>query len=193
MLKFFSFFLLVLLSSFTFSQLKGIDYSFSSGIELKENADELENYLGRVWDKFGKKGVIIVVFFDTKNDKLSPEKFDKLIKDSILVKKNDVQTHIILQEIPSEYKFTDLKVNGKDYLSMPSHNILFYAKDKKYLHTFMNRMRERITKMNIWQINFHQANQVHFGYIFERITYGGVCLPDEEMLMIRSLSSLFFN
>ena len=76
---------------------------------------------------------------------------------------------------------------------MPSHNILFYAKDKKYLHSFMNRMRERITKMNIWQINFHQANQVHFGYIFERIAYGGTCLPDEEMLMIRSLSPLFFN
>jgi len=187
------FFFFLFLSSFTFSQLKDIDYSFSSHIELKENADELENYLGRVWDKFGKKGVIIVVFFDTKNDKLSPEKFDKLIKDSILIKKNDVQTHIILQEIPSEYKFTDLKGNLKEYLSMPSHNILIYAKDKKYLHSFMNRMRERITKMNIWQINFHQANQVHFGYIFERIAYGGTCLPDEEMLMIRSLSPLFFN
>lgn len=187
------FFFILFLTSFTFSQLKDIDYSFSSGIELKENADELENYLGHVWDKFGKNAVIIVVFFDSKNDKLSPEKFDKLIKDSILVKKNDVQTHIILQEIPTEYKFTDLKVNGKDYLSMPSHNILFYAKDKKYLHSFINRMREISTKMNIWQINFHQANQVHFGYIFERITYGGVCLPDEEMLMIRSLSPLFFN
>lgn len=192
-MKFFGFYYLLLLSSLSFSQLKEIDYSFSSGIELKENSDELENYLSSLWNKFDKKGVIIVVFFDTKNDKLSPEKFDKLIKDSILVKKNDIQTHIILQEIPSEYKFTDLKVNGKDYLSMPSHNILFYAKDKKYLHTFMNRMRERITKMNIWQINFHQANQVHFGYIFERIAYGGTCLLDEEMLVIRSLSPLFFN
>ena len=192
-MKFLSFYYLLLLSSLSFSQLKEINYTFSSGIELKENSDELENYLSSVWDKFGKKGVIIVVFFDTKNDKLSSEKFDQLIKDSILIKKNDVQTHIILQEIPSEYKFTDLKGNLKEYLSMPSHNILIYAKDKKYLHSFMNRMRERITKMNIWQINFHQANQVHFGYIFERIAYGGTCLPDEEMLMIRSLSPLFFN
>jgi hypothetical protein len=162
-------------------------------IELKENRDQMSDYLERIQSKYSSnEQLFIIVLFDVKNDAKSLGKFEKLVKDSLLKKTNDVPVVIILQPIPTEYKYTDLKTqDGKNY-PMPTHNMLiYYKKDKSYLDEFTDRMQETTKKMNIWKLDFHDIGNNNNAYIFERIKYGGSCLPDEEELMLKCLMPLF--
>lgn len=176
---------------FFFSQNKTISLENKSKIELKENRDDMANYLNRLINKYGEEELLIVVLFDVKNDPKSPDKFEKLVKDSILKRKNDVAIRIIMQPIPTEYKYMDVKGRDNKAMAMPTHNIYFYYKDKTYLNDFVDRMKKATEKMNIWKVGYHELDEVSYGYIFERINYGGSCLPDEEELIIKCMMPLF--
>jgi hypothetical protein len=163
-----------------------------SKIELTENRDEMSAYLGNIDDNYKGEELFIVVLFDVKNDAKSLGKFEKLLKDSILNKTNDVPVKFILQPIPTEYKYTDIKTKDDKNYAMPTHNMLiYYKKDKLYLDEFTNRMQDATKKMNIWKLAKHDINKENGSYIFERIKYGGSCLPDEEELMLKCLMPLF--
>jgi len=176
---------------FIFSQNKTISLENKSKIELKENRDDMANYLNRLINKYGEEELLIVVLFDVKNDPKSPDKFEKLVKDSILKRKNDVAIRIIMQPIPTEYKYMDVKGRDNKAMAMPTHNIYFYYKDKIYLEDFVERMKKATEKMNIWKVGFHEVDDATYGHIFERVNYGGSCLPDEEELIIKCMMPLF--
>lgn len=171
-----------------------------SRISLTQNRDDLYNYLDQLKSEYGDEEILITVLFDTKNDRKSMGKFKTLLEESIIDKKRSViPVRFILQPIPSEYKFMDLKgrEEGKP-LPMPSHNIIFYYKDKKILDDFVNKMIPETKKMNIWKVGFQdslgtegEGGEGAYGYIFQRISFGGSCLPDEEELMIKCLTPLF--
>jgi hypothetical protein len=180
-------------SNFIFAQ---YDYPITldsiSEIELTENRDEMSGYLANIDDNYGDDHLFIIVLFDVKNDAKSLGKFKKLVKDSILNKTNDVPVKFILQPIPTEYKYTDIKTKDDKNYAMPTHNMLiYYKKDKLYLDEFTNRMQAATQKMNIWKLNKHEIDKENGSYIFERIKYGGSCLPDEEELMLKCLMPLF--
>jgi len=176
---------------FIFSQNKSITLENKSKIELKENRDDMANYLNKLINKYGDDELLIVVLFDVKNDPKSPDKFEKLVKDSILKRKNDVAVRIIMQPIPTEYKYMDLKGRDNKAMAMPTHNMYFYYKDKNYLENFVERMKKATEKMNIWKVGFHEVDDATYGQIFERVNYGGSCLPDEEELIIKCMMPLF--
>lgn len=176
---------------FFFSQNKPISLENKSKIELKENRDDMANYLNRLINKYGEEELLIVVLFDVKNDPKSPDKFEKLVKDSILKRKNDVAIRIIMQPIPTEYKYMDVKGRDNKAMAMPTHNIYFYYKDKIYLEDFVERMKKATEKMNIWKVGFHEVDDATYGHIFERVNYGGSCLPDEEELIVKCMMPLF--
>lgn len=161
----------------------------TSTIEL-ENSDQMSNYLDNLQAEYGRDSLFIVVLFDVKNDPKSLGKFEALVKNSILQKKNDVPVKIILQPIPTEYKYTDIAKDGGKHYPMPTHNMLFYYKDKSYLYDFVDKMQEATTEMNIWKLDYRNSGDYR-AYIFERIKYGGSCLPDEEELMVKCLTPLF--
>jgi len=161
----------------------------TSTIEL-ENRDEMSIYLDNLQEEYGRDSLFIVVLFDVASDSKSLGKFEALVKKSILQKKNDVPVKIILQPIPREYKYTDITKDSGKYYPMPTHNMLFYYKDKSYLDEFVDKMQEATTKMNIWKVGPHDSGD-YSAYIFERIKYGGSCMPDEEELMVQCLTPLF--
>jgi hypothetical protein len=188
---FFLFAFILINMGFIFSQNKTISLENKSKIELKENRDDMANYLNRLINKYGEEELLIVVLFDVKNDPKSPDKFEKLVKDSILKRKNDVAIRIIMQPIPTEYKYMDVKGRDNKAMAMPTHNVYFYYKDKTYLNDFVERMKKATEKMNIWKVGFHEVDEATYGHIFERVNYGGSCLPDEEELIIKCMMPLF--
>ena len=188
---FFLFAFILINMGFIFSQNKTISLENKSKIELKENRDDMANYLNRLINKYGEEELLRVVLFDVKNDPKSPDKFEKLVKDSILKRKNDVAIRIIMQPIPTEYKYMDVKGRDNKAMAMPTHNVYFYYKDKTYLNDFVERMKKATEKMNIWKVGFHEVDEATYGHIFERVNYGGSCLPDEEELIIKCMMPLF--
>jgi hypothetical protein len=189
------YFLVLLLCYFNFSsfcQSHKVNFDKESKIKLTENDYFSYRFADLLNENYNSDELLVVVFFDFFNDEKSANKFIKLVSDSIAgKKKNDVPVRIIVQPIPDEYRFKDILKGDGNPLFMSPQNIIFHYKDQTYLRSFVDRMRKTVEQINIWKLSFYENSEQYSIHLFERISYGGTCIPDGEKTMLKCLLPLF--
>jgi hypothetical protein len=176
----------------SFGQAHKVNFEKESKIKLTENDYFSYRFTDLLNENYNSDELLVVVFFDFYNDEKSANKFIKLVSDSIAgKKKNDVPTRIIVQPIPNEYRFKDIIKSDESPLFIPPHNIYFHYKNKEYLKDFVDRMRKTLEQINIWKLSFYESPEQYSVHFFERISYGGTCILEEEAVMLKCLMPLF--